>query len=331
MVGWIDAEGGHWHNTAKYNPLNTTQSEPGAGNTGTQGNIKVYRDWKQGIDATVATLKNGNYGNILSALKRGDANAVAHAIGSSPWGTSGDLVARTIGSTGPIHSTSGSSSHPGSTQPSSTRQVALGTLTRTVPGKSFADQRAALQSQKNQGVVQFLGNKNADILDFALQQRGYADQIAQLKDVPSRTVPIGPASATVPGSDGTSIQGTGSASEAAARANVINAQHLPYEWGGGHAGKTALRDPVPLDCSGAVSKVLGIDPRVSGQFASWGSPGDGGNHGVTIYSNSHHVLMKIDGHFFGTSATNPGGGAGWIKQSAISPSYLKGFTARHAA
>jgi hypothetical protein len=25
MVGWQRAEGGHWHNDARYNPLNTTQ------------------------------------------------------------------------------------------------------------------------------------------------------------------------------------------------------------------------------------------------------------------------------------------------------------------
>src|SRR6476620_3671111 len=74
MVGWMNAEGGHWHNDAKYNPLNTTQSEPGAGNTGTQGNIKVYRNWNQGVDATVATLKNGRYGGIISALKSGNPN-----------------------------------------------------------------------------------------------------------------------------------------------------------------------------------------------------------------------------------------------------------------
>jgi len=39
--------------------------------------------------------------------------------------------------------------------------------------------------------------------------------------------------------------------------------------------------------------------------------------------------MEINGHFFGTSQTNPGGGAGWIPRGAISPQYLKGFTARH--
>lgn len=86
MVAWARAEGGHT-NGAKYNYYNTTMPEPGAGNTGTQGNIKVYRSWQQGIDATAATLKNGLYGGILSQLRRGDAMGAARALSASPWGT----------------------------------------------------------------------------------------------------------------------------------------------------------------------------------------------------------------------------------------------------
>jgi len=120
------------------------------------------------------------------------------------------------------------------------------------------------------------------------------------------------------------------AAQLAERANQIDAKHLPYKWGGGHGGRVDPRHPVPLDCSGAVSAVLGIDPRVSGEFTKWGKPGDGGSKGVTIYANAEHVFMKIGGHYFGTSRTNPGGGAGWIPQGAISKQYLAGFTARHA-
>lgn len=117
------------------------------------------------------------------------------------------------------------------------------------------------------------------------------------------------------------------------QANKIDTKNragkLPYKWGGGHGGSaTSANSPItPLDCSGAVSRALGVDPRVSGQFAKWGKPGEGKN--VTIYANDHHVLMKINGHFWGTSKTNPGGGAGWIPQSAISDDYLKNFTKRH--
>lgn len=99
LVGWQKAEGGHWNNKARYNPLNTTMPAPGAGNTGSQGNIKVYRSWDQGVNATVKTLKNGLYGGIISALRSGNPGGVANAIGKSPWGTGGSLVAQTIGAT----------------------------------------------------------------------------------------------------------------------------------------------------------------------------------------------------------------------------------------
>jgi hypothetical protein len=98
VVGWINAEGGHWHNTARHNPLNTTQPMPGAGNTGTQGNIKVYRNWRQGLRATAKTLQNGRYDGVLSALRGNDPQAVASAIDASPWGTHGQLIHSTIAS-----------------------------------------------------------------------------------------------------------------------------------------------------------------------------------------------------------------------------------------
>jgi hypothetical protein len=99
VVGWERAEGGNWNNTAHFNPLNTTQAAPGAGSTGTQGNIKSYTNWNQGLNATAQTLRNGHYGGILQALKTGNPDAVANAIGSSPWGTSSDLIHRVIAGT----------------------------------------------------------------------------------------------------------------------------------------------------------------------------------------------------------------------------------------
>lgn len=102
-----------------------------------------------------------------------------------------------------------------------------------------------------------------------------------------------------------------------------NAGKLPYLWGGGHGDSGANG----LDCSGAVSRVLGIDPRVAQDFMQWGQGGRGKR--VTIYANAEHVLMEINGHFFGTSRSNPQGGAGWIPASAVPESYLRRFVARH--
>ena len=112
------------------------------------------------------------------------------------------------------------------------------------------------------------------------------------------------------------------------RAAALDHRHLPYLWGGGHQGPVADVQTVgPVDCSGAVSAVLGVNPRVSGAFEAWGEPGPG--RSVTVYANDHHVLMEINGHFFGTSAANPGGGAGWIPRAHVPASYLAQFTARH--
>ena len=87
ITAWEMAEGGHWYNTAYYNPLNTTQSMPGATVFNSVG-VKAYTSWKQGLEATVKTMKNGYYGGIIDALRRGnDATAVAAAVGASPWGT----------------------------------------------------------------------------------------------------------------------------------------------------------------------------------------------------------------------------------------------------
>ena len=87
VTAWEMAEGGHWYNTAYYNPLNTTQSMPGATIFNSVG-VKAYTSWKQGLEATMITLKNGYYGGILDALKRGnDSESVARAVGASPWGT----------------------------------------------------------------------------------------------------------------------------------------------------------------------------------------------------------------------------------------------------
>jgi peptidoglycan hydrolase CwlO-like protein len=87
LTAWEMAEGGHWYNTAYYNPLNTTQDMPGATVFNSVG-VKAYTSWKQGLAATMKTLRNGYYGAIIDALRRGnDAAAVAQSVGSSPWGT----------------------------------------------------------------------------------------------------------------------------------------------------------------------------------------------------------------------------------------------------
>jgi peptidoglycan hydrolase CwlO-like protein len=93
IIAWEMAEGGHWYNSAHYNPLNTTWRMPGATSMNSVG-VKAYLSWAQGLAATVNTFHNGLYENILAALRAGnDAQAVADAVGTSPWGTNSFDVA----------------------------------------------------------------------------------------------------------------------------------------------------------------------------------------------------------------------------------------------
>lgn len=98
MLAWGRAEGG----TARWNWMNTTQPAHGASDYNSVG-VKNYGSFQQGVQATVQTLRNGHYGAILAALHRGNnPMAVATAVGSSPWGTSGTLMASVLHGMGAI-------------------------------------------------------------------------------------------------------------------------------------------------------------------------------------------------------------------------------------
>src|SRR5215469_2775622 len=70
---WARAEGG----AALNNPWNTTQMAPGATAYNSVG-VRNYLTPQQGIQATIQTLQNGRYGNILQALGAG-TNSMAMA------------------------------------------------------------------------------------------------------------------------------------------------------------------------------------------------------------------------------------------------------------
>lgn len=87
IIGWEEAEGGNWHNNAEFNPLNTTYALDGSTSINGVG-VQSYSGWTVGVTATVATIENGYYGGILSALAAGNsATTVATAVGNSKWGT----------------------------------------------------------------------------------------------------------------------------------------------------------------------------------------------------------------------------------------------------
>lgn len=92
LRAWNQAEG---MQTSTNNPFATTQGAEGAGSINSVG-VKSYRDMDQGIQATVETLQNGYYDDILAALRAGnDPMAAAVAVANSPWGT-GSLVMRVL-------------------------------------------------------------------------------------------------------------------------------------------------------------------------------------------------------------------------------------------
>jgi murein DD-endopeptidase MepM/ murein hydrolase activator NlpD len=97
LTTWMNFEGGHWKNSAKFNPLNTTLNVPGASSMNSVG-VKAYTNWDEGIQATISTLTGANadkrgYSAIVGALKQGtDPNAVLKAVNNSAWrsGKTGD-------------------------------------------------------------------------------------------------------------------------------------------------------------------------------------------------------------------------------------------------
>lgn len=70
IARWARAEGGNWHNNALFNPLNTTKTMPGSHSVNSIG-VQAYLSWAEGIAATVATINNGRYPNVVSDLRRG--------------------------------------------------------------------------------------------------------------------------------------------------------------------------------------------------------------------------------------------------------------------
>jgi hypothetical protein len=87
IVAWEAAEGGGVTNNAENDPLNTTEPEPGDWSINSVG-VKAYPSYQEGLQANVTAITNGLYGNVLAALSAGnDAQAVANAVASSPWGT----------------------------------------------------------------------------------------------------------------------------------------------------------------------------------------------------------------------------------------------------
>jgi len=83
LVAVMVGEGSH----ARFNPLDTTQPWPGSTSYNSVG-VRNYATWDDGVAATVATLRNGYYPDVIAVLNAGGpADRLVVAWANSPWGT----------------------------------------------------------------------------------------------------------------------------------------------------------------------------------------------------------------------------------------------------
>jgi hypothetical protein len=79
----MQGEGSPCHN----NPLDTTQDYYSSSDCNSVG-VKNYDSMSTGVSATIATITNGYYNNIVSDLVNDeDPISTANDIANSPWGT----------------------------------------------------------------------------------------------------------------------------------------------------------------------------------------------------------------------------------------------------
>jgi murein DD-endopeptidase MepM/ murein hydrolase activator NlpD len=92
LTTWMRHEGGHWKNSAHYNPLNTTLNVSNNESMNSVG-VKRYKSWDEGYAATVGTLTGKSadargYTAIVNALKSGaSTETILSAVSNSAWVT----------------------------------------------------------------------------------------------------------------------------------------------------------------------------------------------------------------------------------------------------
>jgi hypothetical protein len=87
FAAWAGGE----NTCARFNPLATTQPEPGAtpfNNLGGGGHVWNYPNFSVGVQATTTALTNGLYRPVITAFQASaGVGAVTAAVARSPWGT----------------------------------------------------------------------------------------------------------------------------------------------------------------------------------------------------------------------------------------------------
>lgn len=79
-AGWPPADG----STVVNNPMNTAEACCGGYSINSVG-VQAYPSLSAGLQATVITLENGNYGDILSQLRQGNGLTSGASSGLRTW------------------------------------------------------------------------------------------------------------------------------------------------------------------------------------------------------------------------------------------------------
>ena len=260
LIGWARAEGGHTHNNARFNFLNTTQPMPGAGNTGSQGNIKVYRSLGQGVDATVKTLKNGRYGAILSSVNA-DPSTFARAVNSTPWGTKSDFssISRSL-DVGNVTNTPGAG---GAVPPAAS----------PAPGATIGQ-----RSIDGPALMRLLNEQRQRVLAGQMPTAGYQQQLSKLA---RQAYPRAQTTATAQGVGAQVVNAAASVGNAVGSPIAGQAPHSASHQTSGLPGYPAFDYMAPAGTrvgapvSGTVIKLSGKDPKLGGA--------PGGPLGYSVY------------------------------------------------
>jgi hypothetical protein len=100
LVAWQACEGGP---ASRHNPMNTTLRMPGSRAINPEG-VQQYPTEAEGITATVQTLRNGLYPQLVRALQTGNTTLFFGATAEmARWGTSMTCIRQAYG--GPVTGT----------------------------------------------------------------------------------------------------------------------------------------------------------------------------------------------------------------------------------